>query len=198
MSDRPDLDICTCGDFRRDHKHGVGGCLLPFCAQHGMPQCRAFTFANTVTESDRLYQESIEARRPLPVSTLLSARQETIHRDPCAARAARSVKVSDKLPTIDDVRVAAEKAWNWMPALACDGQSHGGTEGCACCEGARRAMDDIAAWVGDASACSRLRQMSNAIHSAEKASTIASYFASEPNPVSEFRDKVRAFGEAGK
>jgi len=98
VSDRPDLDICTCGDFRRDHEGGVGGCLLPFCAQHGMPQCRAFTFANAVTESDRLYQESIEARRPLPVSTLLSTRQEPIHRDPGAARAARSVKVSDKLP----------------------------------------------------------------------------------------------------
>ena len=46
----------------------------------------------------RISEQAREARRPLPVSTLLSARQETIHRDPGAARAARSVKVSDPLP----------------------------------------------------------------------------------------------------
>lgn len=52
----------------------------------------------------RISEQAREARRPLPVSTLLSARQETIHRDPGAARAARSVKVSDKLP--DEVEEA--------------------------------------------------------------------------------------------
>lgn len=46
----------------------------------------------------RISEQAREARRPLPVATLLSARQETIHRDPGAARAARSVQVSDKLP----------------------------------------------------------------------------------------------------
>lgn len=152
----------------------------------------------------RISEQAREARRPLPVSTLLSARQETIHRDPGAARAARSVKVSDKLPTIDDVRAAAEKAKAWRPKAIGDDPN----ATVVLSEeyfGAMRAVDDIAEHVDNA-----VRNLRNnavqpdrpwreaATASADRAARISSYFASEPNPVSEFRDKVRKFVEAGK
>lgn len=47
VADHP-LDECRCGDYRRDHKDGVGPCNFndggrDLC--HGMKDCRAFSLA---------------------------------------------------------------------------------------------------------------------------------------------------------
>lgn len=52
----------------------------------------------------------LDDKRPLPVSTLLFARHDTIHRDPGAARAARSVKVSDNDSTTASVSIDPKAA----------------------------------------------------------------------------------------
>ena len=70
-----------------------------------------------------------EARRPLPVSTLLSARQETIHRDPGAARAARSVRMTEQ----QRLRIAREQLAaivEHYPTFAGDTLSHEAAQDC--------------------------------------------------------------------
>lgn len=119
--------------------------------------------------------------------------------------------MSDKLPTIDDVRSAAEKAKAWRPDRRrfCPKSSSvymdGWGCGCDACLGAKRAVEDIAEHVDDAMRSAKNNYIHRdmhwqvvAVNSADRAARIASYFASEPNPVSEFRDAVRAFVEAGK
>lgn len=103
--------------------------------------------------------------------------------------------------TSSDQRAKAEAAKAWRPYHHCDAPRAVGTVPadvqivdcgtCHACLGAQRAAEDIAEWITDAYSCARLYQRSNAISSANKASRIASYFASEPNPVSIFRDAVK-------
>lgn len=112
--------------------------------------------------------------------------------------------------TIDDVRAAAEKARAWRPKV-CErvfDQTNGEMapcHGCDSCLGAKRAVEDISEMVDDAVR----NAMNYAVHpdrswslaailDASRASSIASYFASEPNQVSESRDAVLKFVEAGK
>jgi len=117
--------------------------------------------------------------------------------------------------TIDDVRAAAEKAKAFDPndpylctRARCSKSAMlvlKADKLCDKCLGAKRVVEDIAEHVDDA-----VRNLRNnavqpdrswreaATASADRAARIASYFASEPNPVSEFRDAVRKFVEAGK
>jgi hypothetical protein len=44
MSASP-YDICTCGDYRRDHEGGTGRCTLPADAVHGFRACTRFQLA---------------------------------------------------------------------------------------------------------------------------------------------------------
>jgi hypothetical protein len=37
-----ELDICKCGDYRRDHKNGVGACRQADDITHGFKRCRRF------------------------------------------------------------------------------------------------------------------------------------------------------------
>ncbi len=116
--------------------------------------------------------------------------------------------MSDKLPTIDDVRAAAEKAKAFdLRSKVCHrvwryGLSHicalARVEQCDACLGAKRAVEDIADHVDDAMRSAKNNDIHSdmhwqvaAVNSAERAARISSYFASEPNPVSEFRDAVK-------
>lgn len=106
---------------------------------------------------------------------------------------------------IDTLRAKAEAAKAWVSTLACDSMSHGGPDGCACCDGAWLAMEDIAREVDEAVENSESRDDGGSLASdmgavedacaaigcAERAARIASYFAAEPNPVSIFRDAVK-------
>lgn len=38
-------DICTCGDYRRDHEGGAGACTLPADRVEGFEPCRRFRLA---------------------------------------------------------------------------------------------------------------------------------------------------------
>ena len=104
---------------------------------------------------------------------------------------------------LDDLRAKAEAAKAWRPCCVCQ---DGGPEPkshspCNCpdlCLGAQRAVEDIAEHVDDA-----MRSLKNnavrpdrpwreaAVRSSERAASIASYFAAEPNPVSIFSDAVK-------
>lgn len=113
--------------------------------------------------------------------------------------------------TLDELKALAEKAkaWRFKASASCgsievcEGDSdYCGHGDCGACLGAQRAVDDIAERITNAVSRARLYQRSNAIHaaydyalctSASKAARIASYFCSEPNPVSEFRDAVKEF-----
>lgn len=106
----------------------------------------------------------------------------------------------------DDLRAKAEAAKAWTP-LGCQGDWMGDPEVatktvdcnvCDRCLGAQRAVEDIAEHVDDA-----MRNAKNnsvrpdrpwreaAVRSSDRAARIASYFCSEPNPVSIFRDAVK-------
>ena len=104
--------------------------------------------------------------------------------------------------TLDEPRSKAEAAKAWTP-LGCQGDWMGDPEVatktvdcnvCDRCLGAQRAVEDIATEVDAALAGCRApdpRHRTDALHRADRAARIASYFASEPNPVSEFRDAVK-------
>ncbi len=100
--------------------------------------------------------------------------------------------------TIDDVRAAAEKAKAWRPDVCRDWHgSHSPCDDSAACEGAQRAVEDIANHVNEAVryCCIGDMKLYKGQNEAAYAARIASYFCSEPNPVSEFRDAVRKFVE---
>lgn len=59
---RPDLDYCSCGDFRREHEYGIGRCRMPNDALHGMQPCLAFDFVGHVTAEELAYQEAMDAK----------------------------------------------------------------------------------------------------------------------------------------
>lgn len=76
------------------------------------------------------------------------------------------------------------------------------SEWCSACLGAQRAAEDIERHVNEAMNRKRrsdkvagtnagLKSLQMALHEARVAARIASYFAAEPNPVSEFRDAVK-------
>ncbi len=119
--------------------------------------------------------------------------------------------------TIDDVRAAAEKAKAFRFKASADCGSIDVCEGdsntccrsdCGACLGAQRAVEDIADRIRAAidelvavfvdSPHPMKWDHTGIIAHAEAAARIASYFASEPNPVSEFRDAVRKFVEDDK
>lgn len=56
---RSDLDICTCGDFRRDHLLGRGECRLCPAFAGGPEACSHFTFSH-VDPVGIAYQERME------------------------------------------------------------------------------------------------------------------------------------------
>lgn len=47
-----DFDECKCGDYRRDHKDGVGACLhnKPRDLTHGYKDCHEFRLDRAATE----------------------------------------------------------------------------------------------------------------------------------------------------
>lgn len=70
------------------------------------------------------------------------------------------------------------------------------SEWCPACLGAQRAVEDIAEHVDTAVEFANKRNRGDTYHAhavnhAVSAAIIASYFCSEPNPVSEFRDAVK-------
>lgn len=124
--------------------------------------------------------------------------------------------------TIDDIRKLAEDAKAWRPCVGCyveyigDGEHilkySCGRADCDACLGAKRAVDDIGTFIAQALhwcgwfAAPNTRNVDaatwqdNQKHSAtlsvdraDGAARIASYFTSEPNPVSIFRDAVKEF-----
>jgi len=60
---RPDLDICECGDYLRDHDSR--GCVLCRSAGNGtggvIPACTGFRFSSHVSPADLAQQERLEA-----------------------------------------------------------------------------------------------------------------------------------------
>lgn len=36
-------DVCTCGDYRKDHENGTGRCRMPNDLCHGFVPCEKFT-----------------------------------------------------------------------------------------------------------------------------------------------------------
>jgi hypothetical protein len=42
VDSKSDLDICACGDYRRDHEGGVGKCRKPNDLCHGFQPCVSF------------------------------------------------------------------------------------------------------------------------------------------------------------
>lgn len=72
------------------------------------------------------------------------------------------------------------------------------SEWCPACLGAQRAVEDIAEHVDDAMRGAKNNSVwperswrESSFSSSERAARIASYFCSEPNPVSIFRDEVK-------
>ena len=119
--------------------------------------------------------------------------------------------------TLDELKALAEKAKAWRPYHHCDAPRAVGTVPadvktvdcgtCDSCLGAQRAVEDIAGEVDEsvencearddggslASDIGAVEDSCAALGCAERAARIASYFCSEPNPVSEFRDAVKEF-----
>lgn len=115
--------------------------------------------------------------------------------------------------TIDDLRAKAEAAKAWRPDLpTCDpswsARNNAVALACGLCElclGAERAVEDIAAEIDEAvenwearedggsfaSDMGAVEDACAAIGCADRAARIASYFCSEPNDVSRFRDAVK-------
>ena len=58
-----DLDLCECGDYRRDHKGGTGACNLNGLG-HGMTgyRCNRFRFSLPATAEDIERIRKIEER----------------------------------------------------------------------------------------------------------------------------------------
>lgn len=44
------LDICECGDYRRDHDGEIGRCRLPNDLTHGFKECHRFRLSRTAEE----------------------------------------------------------------------------------------------------------------------------------------------------
>lgn len=42
-----ELDICECGDYRRDHVDGIGECRMPNDLSHGFQKCSRFRLSMT-------------------------------------------------------------------------------------------------------------------------------------------------------
>jgi hypothetical protein len=53
MSEPHPLDVCQCGDFRREHQDGTGRCRMPNDASHGFKTCERFRLHASAAE----YQE---------------------------------------------------------------------------------------------------------------------------------------------
>lgn len=56
-----DFDGCECGDYRKDHKNGVGRCCMPDDLLHGFKPCLKFRFAKAATEIPAPYK-ALQAR----------------------------------------------------------------------------------------------------------------------------------------
>ena len=81
----PSLDMCECGDYRRDHKDGVGECIHNKRGDltHGMKNCEAFRpvsparppqVAELVKIGREFYEAAIEAKPEVIVSSALLMR----------------------------------------------------------------------------------------------------------------------------
>lgn len=49
------LDLCECGDYRRDHNHGKGFCLLNRDHKEGQ-KCYVFVFARHASQNEIAFQ----------------------------------------------------------------------------------------------------------------------------------------------
>lgn len=91
---------------------------------------------------------------------------------------------------IDTLRAKAEAAKAWRPRVMAP-DSDGAVMLTEEVRGAQRAVEDIARRVDHASSGDALIGWWVRVEHANSAARIASYFCSEPNPVSEFRDAVK-------
>ena len=46
------LDVCDCGDYRRDHENGVGRCTMPDDLCHGFRPCFRFVLWEPASQGD--------------------------------------------------------------------------------------------------------------------------------------------------
>jgi hypothetical protein len=46
------LDVCQCGDYRRDHENGTGRCKMPDDLTHGFQPCLVFRLCPLATFHD--------------------------------------------------------------------------------------------------------------------------------------------------
>jgi len=54
------LDLCECGDFRRDHLQPRGHCRLCRSFPYGMPPCHRFRFSRPAPPEEIAEQERLE------------------------------------------------------------------------------------------------------------------------------------------
>lgn len=57
MADNHPLDVCKCGDFRREHSGGVGRCRMPNDASHGFKTCELFRLDHDAAEYQRRHPD---------------------------------------------------------------------------------------------------------------------------------------------
>lgn len=48
-----ELDICECGDYRRDHVGGTGECRMPNDLSHGFRRCKEFRMFRPHVETNQ-------------------------------------------------------------------------------------------------------------------------------------------------
>ncbi len=46
------LDVCDCGDYRRDHENGAGRCAMPDDLCHGFKPCFRFVLWEPASQGD--------------------------------------------------------------------------------------------------------------------------------------------------
>jgi len=51
---RQPLDVCVCGDYRRDHENGTGPCTFGLDLSHGFTDCAEFRLSSNARPRSRL------------------------------------------------------------------------------------------------------------------------------------------------